>query len=198
MRAVARGILKVDHYPDTQTQTKMYKYRKEAGMLQRTSIALLCALCLSTNAFAQGTIFLVRHAERADTSPEAPATMAADPSLSDAGRVRAASLAAILKDAGISAIFVTEFKRTQETAAPLAKALGITPTAIASKDAAGLIARLKQIDGTALVVGHSNTVPDVVKALGVTGPVSIGDADFDNLFILTPQQPPRLIRLHYR
>jgi phosphohistidine phosphatase SixA len=167
-------------------------------MLQRTSIALLCALCLSTNAFAQGTIFLVRHAERADTSPEAPATMAADPSLSDAGRVRAASLAAILKDAGISAIFVTEFKRTQETAAPLAKALGITPTAIASKDAAGLIARLKQIDGTALVVGHSNTVPDVVKALGVTGPVSIGDADFDNLFILTPQQPPRLIRLHYR
>ena len=167
-------------------------------MLQRTSIALLCALCLSTNAFAQGTIFLVRHAERADTSPGAQAMMGADPSLSDAGRVRAASLAAILKDAGISAIFVTEFKRTQETAAPLAKALGITPTAIASKDAAGLIARLKQIDGTALVVGHSNTVPDVVKALGVTEPVSIADAEFDNLFILTLQEPPRLIRLHYR
>jgi broad specificity phosphatase PhoE len=171
---------------------------KELEMLRRTSVALLCALSLSANAFAQHTIFLVRHAERADTSAGTPAKTGADPSLSDAGRERAASLAAILKDAGISAIFVTEFKRTQETAAPLAKALGMAPTIIDSKDVAGLIARLKQIDGNALVVGHSNTVPEVMKALGVTATVSIGDADFDNLFIVTPQQPPRLIRLHYR
>jgi phosphohistidine phosphatase SixA len=171
---------------------------KELEMLRRTSIALLCVLFLSTNAFAQRTIFLVRHAERADTSAGTPAKPGADPSLSDAGHVRAASLAAMLRDAGISAIFVTEFKRTQETAAPLAKALGLTPTVVPSKDAAGLIARLHQIDGNALVVGHANTVPEVVKALGVTAAVSIGDADFDNLFILTPQQPPHLIRLHYR
>jgi phosphohistidine phosphatase SixA len=166
-------------------------------MLRKTSLALLCALFLSTNAFAQRTVFLVRHAERADTSAGTAAKPGADPSLSDAGRVRAVSLASMLRDAGISAIFVTEFKRTQETAAPLAKALGIAPTVIASKDAAGLIALLKQTGGNALVVGHSNTVPELVKALGVTIPVSIGDGDYDNLFILTPQQPPHLIRLHY-
>jgi phosphohistidine phosphatase SixA len=147
---------------------------------------------------AADTIFLVRHAERADMVKGAPPAMAADPGLSAAGQARAASLAAMLKDAGISAIFVTEFKRTRETAAPLAKTLGITPATIAADDAAKLVAELKQVTGNALVVGHSNTVPDVIKALGVSARVAIGDEDFDNLFIVTAGQPPRFARLHYR
>ena len=110
--------------------------------------------------------------------------MAADPDLSEAGRARAASLAAMLKDAGVSAIFVTEFKRTQQTAAPLAKALGITPTVVPAKDTAGLAARLKKATGNVLVVGHSNTVPEVITAIGVAKPVSVADTEFDNLFIV--------------
>lgn len=167
-------------------------------MFQRIVLGMICAIAFQPGAFAQGTIFVVRHAERADTSAGAPATMAADPDLSEAGHARAASLASMLKDARISAILVTEYKRTQQTAAPLAKALGITPTILAAKDMAELMARRKQSDGGALVVGHSNTVPDVIAALGVAAPVSVGDAEFDNLFIVTSHSPPRVIQLRYR
>jgi broad specificity phosphatase PhoE len=180
----------------------------ESTVLLRASVALLCAVFAIANvcaqpqapgALARGTIFLVRHAERADT---AAGTTTADPSLSEAGRERAVSLATLLKDAGITSIFVTELKRTRETAAPLAHALGIVPTVIAQNDLNALVPKLKSMVGNALVVGHSNTVPAIMEALGLTRPV-IGDADFDNLFIVTPGHsasglPPHVIRLHYR
>jgi broad specificity phosphatase PhoE len=124
--------------------------------------------------------------------------MKADPGLSETGRARAESLAAALKDAGITAIFVTEYRRTRDTAAPLAKLLGIEPQKLPAKDTAGLIERLKAATGRVLVVGHSNTVPDVVKGLGVTTPVTVGEADYDNLFVVTLGARPSLLRLHYR
>jgi broad specificity phosphatase PhoE len=165
----------------------------------KIAATLLCVLCLGMPVSAQGTIFLVRHAERADTASGAPATMGTDPSLSEAGHARARALARMLKDAGITAIFVTEYKRTQQTAAPLAQALGVAPAEIAAKDIGALIARLEQTAGSALVVGHSNTVPDIVKALGVATPIAIADDEFDNLLVVSPGQPaPRLIRLRYR
>ena len=111
--------------------------------------------------------------------------MAADPDLSDtrAGQ-RAESLAAMLKDAGITAIFATEFKRTQQTAAPLAKALGITVTTVPAKDMAALVEKLKAATGKVLVVGHSNTVPEIMSGARRDAAVTIGDAEFDNLFIV--------------
>ena len=157
-------------------------------------LALLFAALVATSAFAQpqspsataqGTVFLVRHAERADT---ASGMTTADPSLSDAGRARAVALATLLKDAGITAIFVTEFKRTRETAAPLAETLGVVPAVVPQNDLKALIAKLTSTAGNALVVGHSNTLPAMLDAFGVTPPV-IGDADFDNLFVVTPAQP---------
>jgi phosphohistidine phosphatase SixA len=150
---------------------------------------------VGTTAFAQPTVFLVRHAERADTAGGGTAAMDKDPSLSAEGRQRAESLADLLKDAGITAIYVTEFKRTHETATPIAKALGITVTEIYSKDLAGLLARLKPGKGRVLVVGHSNSVPEVIKGLGVNQAVTIADAEYDNLFIVTPQRD--LIRLRF-
>jgi phosphohistidine phosphatase SixA len=159
-------------------------------------LALWCAL-LTTTAQAQGIVVLVRHAERADTVPGAAPTMGADPSLSEAGRARAASLAATLKDARITDIFVTEYKRTQETAAPLAQTLKLTPVVVPAKDVPGLVARLKATNGTALVVGHSNTVPEIIGALGVKGDVAIGDAEYDNLFVVTPATAQALrLRFH--
>ena len=112
-------------------------------MLKSTSLALLVAVLLATPAAAQQTVFLVRHAERADTSPGVSPTMAADPDLSEAGRARAESLASALKDARITAIYTTEFKRTQQTAAPLAKVLGLTVKVVTSKSAADLLKQLK-------------------------------------------------------
>ena len=124
--------------------------------------------------------------------------MAPDPDLSEAGKARAASLAAMLKDAKITAIYVTEYKRTRQTAAPLALQLGLEMTVVPSKDAAGLTAKLKSATGNVLVVGHSNTVPATIAALGVNDPVAIGDTDYDNLFIVLASPQPQLMRLHYR
>jgi broad specificity phosphatase PhoE len=144
------------------------------------------------------TIFIVRHAERADAANGSPASMASDPDLSDAGRVRAESLGSALKDAAITAIFVTEYKRTQETAAPLAKVTGVSVTIVPAKETGALIAKLRSSTGNTLVVGHSNTLPDIIKALGVSTPISIADSEYDNLFVVSAGSPARLIHLHYR
>jgi phosphohistidine phosphatase SixA len=162
------------------------------------ALALLVTVFFAAPAAAQPTIFLVRHAERADSAPGTTPAMAADPDLSVAGRARADSLATALKDAKITAIYATEFKRTQQTAAPLAKALGLTVTIVTSKSDPELIERLKTSKGNVLVVGHSNTVPEIIKVLGVTTPVAIGDNDFDNMFLVNVSSPPALLRLHYR
>ncbi len=153
---------------------------------------------LAASAAAQQTVFVVRHAERADAAAGGPAMLATDPELSDAGRARAQSLASALKDAGITAIIVTEFKRTQQTAEPLAKALGIQPTVVTAKDPAGVAEKVKASTGNALVVGHSNTVSDVITRLGVETPVTLTDAEYDNLFVVVRGEKSTLVRIHYR
>jgi len=160
------------------------------NMKRFIALLLLSGLFISAAA-AQSTIFLVRHAEKAASGGN-------DPDLSDAGRARAESLATTLKDSGISAIFVTELKRTQQTAAPLAKMLHVEPAIVPAKDSAGLVTRLRALTGNALVVGHGNTIPDLLKSLGIATPISIEENDYDNLFVLVLDTKPRLIRLHYR
>lgn len=102
----------------------------------------------------------------------------------------------MLKDANIRAIYATEFKRTQQTAAPLANALGIKTTMRPAK-ATDFALNLRAERGNALVVGHSNTIPDLLKALGISEPITIGENDYDNLFEVTLDEKPRLTRLHY-
>jgi phosphohistidine phosphatase SixA len=157
-------------------------------MKRSIALFLLCGLLAST-AVAQSTIFMVRHAEKAQGD---------DPDLSETGRARAESLANLLKDAGISAIYISEVKRTKQTAAPLARILHLEPITIAAKDRDTLIAKLKASSGNVLVLGHSNTVPDLIKSLGITTPVTIADNDYDNLFVLVLNEKPHLLRLHYR
>jgi broad specificity phosphatase PhoE len=157
-------------------------------------------LCLATVLLATSggaeppVIFLVRHAERADAGGPAQA----DPSLTETGRARAAALAKELRDAGITAIYTSEFRRAQQTAAPLAKSLGVKVEVIPARDSAALLANLHTASGNVLVVGHSNTVPEIIKALGVSSPLTIAEKDYDDLFLVVPGQPPRLIHLHYR
>ena len=150
---------------------------------------IVLSVVLSTTA-AQSTVFIVRHAEKADATK--------DPDLSEAGRARAEALAKMLQDANITAIYATEFKRTQQTAAPLAKALGITVTTLPAENSAALIAKLRSSNGNALVVGHGNTIADLIKALGISEPINIAENDYDNLFGVVLVEKPQLIRLHYR
>jgi phosphohistidine phosphatase SixA len=163
-------------------------------MLKRLVLAGLILAAAASSAAAQTTIFLVRHAERADSGSGG---MSSDPVLSAAGRARAARLAEILKDTKLTAVFATEFKRTQQTAAPTAKAQHLTISTIPADQTSDLVNKIKAATGAVLVVGHSNTVPEVMTALGVTPPVTIDDSEFDNLFIVITGAQTRLVRLRY-
>lgn len=151
-------------------------------------MAGLAVAAPSPAAAGKGVILLVRHAERV------PAPATDDAPLTDAGRARAQRLAALLAKADIKSIFVTRFGRTQATAKPLADALNLTP--IEESDTVQIVAKLKtHADETVLVVGHSDTVPDVIKGLG--GPsVTIADDEFDDLFLFVPATGT-LTRLKY-
>ena len=158
-------------------------------------------IVMAVQGSAQHTVFLVRHAERADggAGVATPSmTKGTDPELSDAGRARAESLAAMLKDAKIATIIVTEYKRTQQTAVPLATALGVTVTIIKANEPAEVIKAVKTATGNVLIVGHSNTLPDIMKALGAPAAAAIADNEYDNLFVLTLGTTTTALRLHYK
>jgi broad specificity phosphatase PhoE len=159
--------------------------------MKRFILFLLVSVLFVSAVAAQSTIFIVRHAEKAGDGGN-------DPDLSDLGRARAETLANMLKDAGISAIYVTEFKRTQQTGAPIAKALHLDTTIVPAKDSTALVAKLRASPGNFLVVGHGNTVQDLIKGFGIATPITIAENDYDNLFVLVLEEKPRLIRLHYR
>ena len=153
------------------------------------ALFLLVFVSVST-ASAQPVVVIVRHAEKAANGGN-------DPDLSSPGRARAEALARILKDSGITAIFTSEFKRTRETAAPTATSAHVTPTVVAAKDTAALVAKLHQLNGNALVVGHGDTIPNIIKALGINSPINIPDEDYSEFLIVTVGDKPNLFRLHY-
>jgi phosphohistidine phosphatase SixA len=161
----------------------------------RRGVALLVALwcaALPSPAAAQSAVIVVRHAERADAS--------ADSLLSAAGEARAARLAAMLEDAGIDAIYTTQRRRTMQTAQPLADRLHLTPIAVATEDIDGLITRVRAAGSLdrILIVGHSNTVPEILRRLGVQQTVAVDDDDFENLFVVTPHPGSASDLLHLR
>lgn len=139
------------------------------------------------------TVILVRHAEKAAVPGD-------DPPLSESGRRRAAALKHVLEKSGLSAIFTTQYQRTQQTVEPLAKSSKIPVTQINAARMESLVAQIQKHRGeTVLVAGHSNTIPAVIKALGDERAPPIADSDFDDLFILTviKGEPARLLHLQY-
>ena len=140
------------------------------------------------------TVILVRHAERAGG-------MGPEVGIGKAGRCRARLLAGLLADAGVKHIYTSEVARTQQTAKPLAKKLGLQPEAIGAKDYDALLAKL--LSGApgeaALVVGHSNTVPEIISRLGAGTVPAIADNDYDRLFVvtITGERQASLLTLHF-
>ena len=98
----------------------------------------------------------------------------------------------------MTAIYTTEYRRTQETAAPLAQSLGIRPEVVAAGDQRSLVAKIRAQRGNVLVIGHSNTLPQIINALGISARVTIAESEFDNLFLVVRTPQPRFIHLHYR
>jgi len=158
--------------------------------MKHFALILSIPLLLATYLHAAPVVFIVRHAEKASTGGK-------DPDLSAEGQKRADALAHILKDSQITSVFVTEFKRTQQTAAPTGRALQVSPTVIPANDIVPLVQKLRASNGNALVVGHGNTIPDLLKALGIATPVSIPEDDYTEIFAVLLGDTPQLLRLHY-
>lgn len=144
---------------------------------------LITVLALPPALLAQrgGIVFLVRHAEKISSAPDAL--------LSKAGHQRAECLARTLRDAGIQAIYATEVMRTQQTAEPLAKSLNLKPIIIAKKDNAELVKKIRQApDRIILVVAHQDTLPGIIERLGGSK-VNIGIGEYNQLFIIRLRNP---------
>lgn len=158
--------------------------------MKRLLLAAALSLLTAGSAMAQ-TVILVRHAEKADQS--------ADPVLSEAGQARATALAAGLGDTPLSDIFVSPLQRTALTAAPTARAHFLAPEIItldggAQANAARVAERVRGLPANAvvLIVGHSNTVPLIARALGYADAADMPDCEYDRLttLVLNGDQPP--------
>jgi len=161
--------------------------------------ASMVMLCLAAPLSAQPSlVVLVRHGEKQPTPTD-------DPSLSEAGMARATALGVALAHVTPGTIIVSTRKRTVETAAAVIAATLLTPTVI-SLDGGGathiraVADAVRQAKGVVLVVGHSNTVPAIVAALGGPKLPDICDASYATLFLLTPAQgamPAQVIKAQF-
>ena len=155
------------------------------------SMALFCQAAVGQEEFKPITVFLVRHAEK-ESEPKQ------DPPLTKAGVARSQELARVLSNAGIKAIFTSQFIRTRQTAEPLTAKTGVNATVltikpnlsnlklIAEESTADVVKRILQNPGeSALVIGHSNWIPDIIKMLGGDVVPTIDEQKFDDLFIVT-------------
>jgi broad specificity phosphatase PhoE len=107
---------------------------------------------------------------------------ARDPELTEQGRRRAEALSRWFRGKRLRAIYVTDFRRTRQTVAPLAARLKMTPKLYDPRYTPALIERVRRERGAVLVVGHSNTVPDIVEGLGGARPAPLAHPDFGDLW----------------
>jgi len=161
----------------------------------RTLLALLLAL-LPTLAHAQRSthpVYVMRHLNTPAGEP--------DPDLLPEGRAAAIALADLMETDPFQgarrpvAIYVSDYKRTRETAAPLAARLALNVTVYDPRDTPGLLARVHAEPGPVLIVGHSNTVPDIIAALGGTRPAPLVHEDFGDLWVVEPGGATTKLRL---
>ncbi len=160
---------------------------------------LFVGIRLAVLRFAEiSTVIVLRHAEKLDASDDTP--------LSTEGRARAQRLADMFgraTDTGaVRAIYASDTRRTRDTAAPLAARLALSVVTLPGEDVDGLLGRLRR-DGrgqTSLVVGHSNTVPQIVAELtGGRFEVTVAPDDHGSVFVVTISSfgPPSVLRLRY-
>jgi broad specificity phosphatase PhoE len=138
-------------------------------------------------------VFVVRHAEK-DTAVKGDASP-----LTARGQERARTLARLLHDAGITRVFSTPTRRTMDTAAPVAAIDSVRLVLVGRTP--DLVQSLRELPWgeRVLVVGHSNTVPEIVSQLSGRPPVPIPDAEHDRLYIVTLRRggPPDVVLLRY-
>ena len=150
--------------------------------MQKVLLFLLTTVMLTS---CSHSYYVVRHAEKAVPSTGTSMNTPDDPPLSDVGEKRAESLKQFLIDKNIVRIFSTDTKRTRLTAEPISKHSGISIQSYGPRPDSVYINQLKKLKGNVLIVGHSNTVDDLVNGLTNEKKLSdLADSEYDNLFIV--------------
>ncbi len=156
-------------------------------------IAAILLLAWAWNSSSTTTVVLVRHAEKLAEPPD-------DPPLSPEGTYRAKALAGWLADSGVQTIYVTQYRRTRETAEPVAERTGAEIVTLPADDLSGVMKQLrgKHRGETVLIVGHSNTVPAFIESLGGDR-VEIDEDEYSRLFVVTdsPLTQTTVLALRY-
>ena len=145
--------------------------------IKTIAVALLVAFASAVSHAAtpaQPNIYVMRHLHT-------PAGVT-DPDLIDEGKKYAAAVSHSFQRDPPDVIYVSSTKRAQQTAAPLAERLKLTPKIYDPRDTPGLIASVSAETGTVLIVGHSNTVPDIVEKLGGQRPDDLSHEDFGDIW----------------
>ena len=141
------------------------------------------------------TVILVRHAEK-KIEPENP-----DPDLAPEGVERAREIARVFGDAGVNAIYATQYKRTQQTVKPLSDRTGVPVSLLNSNQVEELISRIQTAHRgqTVFIAGHNNTVPALVSTLSGESHSVIPESEYDNLFVVTIYRfgKAKVLRLKY-
>ena len=143
-------------------------------------LALACCTALPAAAQTAPTTYVVRHFD----TPKGER----DPDLLAQGTARAEALARWFRGKRLCAILVTQYKRTRQTAAPTAAGRSIAIQSYDAADTASAVARAKASACPVLIVGHSNTVPDIVAQLGGTRPADLAHEDFGDVWTVTGGQ----------
>jgi 2,3-bisphosphoglycerate-dependent phosphoglycerate mutase len=181
---------------------------QETCLLKRAHFAIPCLVLialLSANSSPADVraidqpamiLILVRHAEKKIVPPENK-----DPDLSPAGLARAEELRKMFGDTGITAIYATQYKRTQQTVKPLSEKLGLPVTQIEAKKTPELVQQIRArgVGQVIFIAGHNNTVPEIIAAFGGPQLPIIPEEEFDNLYILIVQSDgsARLVKMKY-
>lgn len=133
-------------------------------------------------ALAADTVYVMRHLQKAAGD---------DPPLTEQGAILADMVAGMFggQEFGIKAVFATKTRRAQQTGEPLAKLVGVPVTPYDPRDVPALVAAVKAVPGNVLIVGHSNTVPDLVAAFGGTRPPPLSESDYGTIYQVTVGSP---------
>jgi broad specificity phosphatase PhoE len=153
-------------------------------------IVIFIYVCFS---YPVTTVMVVRHAEKAN----APV---GDPVLNAAGDARAKTLVHVAGDAGVSAIYASQYTRTQQTVQYLADHLGLSTNIVNAPDVTDLVDQIMADHGgeVVFVAGHSNTVPQIIEELGGDPVPPIPESEYDNLYIVTVYRSGQAEVLHLR
>ena len=151
--------------------------------MQLRILLVFLACCLTGNSYATDsdsafTLYLVRHAEKQVDGSR-------DPALTGAGKLRAEQLATGLKDKGITAIWSSDYKRTRSTAQPLLAELGLELNIYDPGNQALLVGQLLARQSTTLIVGHSNTIPELARLLCERPIAEMDETEYDRLIVIS-------------